>query len=587
MNTDELRIYLRTVADTSGARQTQDALRGVQRQGAQSSAAIGASAGVAAAATQELLNLAGRVVDVYGQSTQAVREHERVVRATAMAYGQQAEQFQRFATALEGQTGITSDAILEAALSARTLSQNYGLSIQQTQGLIRVSADLARVRGIGLPAAFQRVSDAIRGETESSEYLGLTLGETFLAEKAREQGLKTTLGTLTEAQKAQIRLNELLKQSAQFTGLASDATDSLDAAFGRAEVAGRKLQITLGELTKPATIAGLNALATAMDIVARGGQLNIWRQELEALTRAASSGGGRGGFDQAGATTSGFLSEAARNAYIAQQARLAAQQRRLQEANELPRLSAAASMREIAYLDQLDSANRDLSASLDDVNRLQRESVQLIAEQANITLRFLPAQQALAATERQLAQARIAAQQAGLPASEALEDLRYEQQRAQLIARNRNASIEDRRQARLQLRELGRAAPGVELRALEAQRAGVGTERELARLQLAQQALQGMRDQAEAPVAAMVEQNRLLSQVAEALTQQREMTVRVIVEGAVSGSGGAVSVDDARAIAAEVGKQTEAQVYANLHSAMNEAERAASGRLSLGGRGPS
>src|SRR4030095_5990149 len=261
--TEELRVYIRTIADASAFKETQRAVeQGRRTLSAAGAAAIGGIAGVAA---DQLTNQVQNLIGVFGASIQAAREHERVIRATSMAYGQAATQYQRFAEQLSATTGFTSDAILEAALSARTLSQNYGLTIEQTQKLIKVSADLARVRGIGIAESFERVQSAIRGEAEASEYLGLTLNDTFLTNQAMNGSLKTTFGTMTDVQKAQVRYNELLKQSAQFTDIAKSSTDSLDAAFGRAETSLNKMGVAFGNLVKGPAAGGLDLLIKGAD----------------------------------------------------------------------------------------------------------------------------------------------------------------------------------------------------------------------------------------------------------------------------------------------------------------------------------
>jgi hypothetical protein len=290
----ELRILLNTVANTAGATQTQSALRGVATQTQQVNAGLRSSAEAARSAssgfgagTQSILQFASaltgvqlgvalfaqagqRITDVLRGSITAQADNERITRATAAAYGSQAESFERFAAGLSEQTGFTRQAILEAALSARTLSTNYGLAIDQTQKLITVSADLARVRGIGVAEAFERVQSAIRGEAEASEFLGLTLNDTFLQQNAANGAYRATFNTLNDATKAQIRYVEVLRQTDAFQGLAASSAAGLDGAMGRANVAGTNLSVTLGKLIEPQAIAGLNTATAAMIGLAAG-----------------------------------------------------------------------------------------------------------------------------------------------------------------------------------------------------------------------------------------------------------------------------------------------------------------------------
>ena len=165
-----------------------------------------------------------------------------------------AQQFTRFAeiTRLPRQDLPVRQSSRQRSRPGR-LAANYGLTIQQTQQLIKASADLARVRGIGVAEAFERVQSAIRGEAEASEYLGLTLNDTFIKNNALNGSVKTTFERMTDAQKAQIRYDELLRQTAIFAGLAAGSVNSLDGAMLRAESSANKLAIAMGKLTAPAS----------------------------------------------------------------------------------------------------------------------------------------------------------------------------------------------------------------------------------------------------------------------------------------------------------------------------------------------
>ena len=268
----DLRLLLRTIADTSGAEKTSAALRRVQQDAARTASTTeqmtasvlkwAGGLGLATTAASMLSHAVGASLEVY-------KEAERVTRATAAAYGSNAQSFTRFSEALAASTGFTSQSILEAALSARTLSANYGLTIQQTQNLIRASADLATVRGIGVAAAFERVQSAIRGEAEASEYLGLTLNDTFIKNNALNGSVKNTFERMTDAQKAQIRYGELLRQTAQFSGLAASGTNSLEGAQRKAAASSESLGKVMGSILAPAFKDVALAQGEATDALAK------------------------------------------------------------------------------------------------------------------------------------------------------------------------------------------------------------------------------------------------------------------------------------------------------------------------------
>lgn len=303
---EELVVLLRTVADNQGATQTQNALRNVSQDTEKANTNLRRTGQVAQesgegtkALTEQMLRFSGALAGVdiglslFTTAGETIREtirgaieaqgeNERVTRATAAAYGASAEQFQRFAASLSQQTGFTSQSILEAALSARTLSTNYGLSIDQTQKLIAVSADLARVRGIGVAESFERIQSAIRGEAEASEFLGLTLNATFLQQNAANGAYRQSFTTLTDSQRAQVVYNEVLRQTAAFQGLAADSAGGLDGAMTRAATAGNKLQVSLGKLIEPQVVTTLQAQAQAA---------NDLELAIEAVAKARERGG--------------------------------------------------------------------------------------------------------------------------------------------------------------------------------------------------------------------------------------------------------------------------------------------------------
>jgi len=554
--TEELRVLLKTVADTSGATQTQQALKGVNETVKVSGedmlrfagALTGAELGLSLFAT------AGeRIRETFGESIQTLREHERITRANSASYGVQAASFTQFAQKLSATTGFTSDAILEAALSARTLSQNYGLTIDQTQKLISVSADLARVRGIGIAEAFERVQSAIRGEAEASEYLGLTLNDTYIKNNAMNGSLKTTFEKMTDQQKAQVRYNELLKQTADFAGLAAGKTDSLDSAFRKSETSAHNLQIALGKLTAGPVIAGLNGLAhLANDLADAFDRLGKFKPPVLDVGVSALEGPARQQIAaqqeklnaalreearlrqlnaQLNPTVTAAQAKADRDILIAQQdaARKAADaaNRRLLDLNTtfVPQKSADQDLARLAYLDQLDAAVRDLVLSQYQQTQLQRESVLLSAEEARIKLSLLPVQMQMAALQRDVTEQQILARQAALPATEALEDFRYQQQRDQLILNDRNQSREDRLAARRDLRALARAGPGIELSALDADRAVTLAGRNVTRVGLQGQLVDIQQQRALAPVQGAQQQNQLAQAIAAAVTQGQQQLV--------------------------------------------------------------
>lgn len=227
----------------------------------------------------------GGVVEAGRSAIDVLVETQRVERATAAAYKSDAGQFTSWAGQLSTATGYSKNAILEAALSAKTLSANYGLTIQQTQDLIKASTDLANVRGIGVAEAFERVQSAIRGEAEASEYLGLVLNDTYMKNQANNGAYRQTWETLTDTQKAQLRYAELLRQANTYQGLAEQGARSLQGQFNRLDNASLELGNQLGKVLEPSMIAVTRA-ATGM--VEGGAEVIKWLRGEDAAARDAA-----------------------------------------------------------------------------------------------------------------------------------------------------------------------------------------------------------------------------------------------------------------------------------------------------------
>ena len=117
-----------------------------------------------------------------------------------------------------------------------------------------------------------------------------------------------------------------------------------------------------------------------------------------------------------------------------------------------------------------------------------------------------------------------------MPATEAAEDLRYLQQRAELISRNRNVAVEQRIGARRELRAIGRAEPGVELAALEAGRGVTIAGRAAERVGLESQLLQISTERQMAQIEQGSAANKWLQQIAEQRTQALEITINLGTE---------------------------------------------------------
>jgi hypothetical protein len=329
---------------------------------------------------------------------------------------------------------------------------------------------------------------------------------------------------------------QLLRDFTHATGGFSTQVNALDAAFTKASRSGDALQITLGRMAAPGTVGQLKAQAEGADFLNE--KLTGLARFIQQHTSGPSLGdqflnkfvGGAEFLPVVGegirevAELGKTLEEVDRD----QQRRVANRQNaRLLEINDLPRRDTASELARLAFWDQVDAAVREVTSAQQAQIDLQHEGVNLAAQEAQIRLGMLPTAERLAEVQRDATEAQIRARQAALPASEALEDLQYEQQRARLIAMNRGAGVEARTAARRQLRSLARAEPGVALGALEAGRPVTLAGRAVERVGLEQQLFQITNERALAQITLAQETNGLLAQIAEQRTQAIELTINM------------------------------------------------------------
>jgi hypothetical protein len=111
--------------------------------------------------------------------------------------------------------------------SARTIdmTKRLGLSAEQMKKVIQVSADLSSGK-TNLVDGVERVTAALRGEAEASEYLGLTLNEDYVKGwHAANNATGKAWKDLTDLEKAQVRYNILLEQASPSFGRAAASAD--------------------------------------------------------------------------------------------------------------------------------------------------------------------------------------------------------------------------------------------------------------------------------------------------------------------------------------------------------------------------
>lgn len=142
------------------------------------------------------------------------------------------EEWEMTIARLSDELVIYSDTALKNAVSRTVdMTKRLGLSSDQMEEVIKRSADLGAGK-TDLEGAIERVTSALRGEAEASEYLGLTLNENYVkawyeASDATQKAWKD----LTDIEKAQIRYQVLLEQSNEMQGRAAGSAETFSGAL--------------------------------------------------------------------------------------------------------------------------------------------------------------------------------------------------------------------------------------------------------------------------------------------------------------------------------------------------------------------
>src|SRR5215471_1354574 len=390
-------------------------------------AAIGIGGGLSIAATAgQLLQTA--LTNILQQAMAT----DQSIRNLTATFGTAAAQYQQFiATASRAPGGFGENDIRAALEAERPLGEQYHLTSNQLEGLITSAQKLATIRNIPLADALAAMTAALQGSSGAAEKLGLSMTDQQVAARAAGGAYQQTFTTLTGGEKVMLRYIELLKQVDTQQNNVAGSGKSVNTSAKELENSVNRLNAILGQ----GPMSGLLELFKALGAGMQGStdtqrvaldkskqQVQDWSTYVDQVWRDTT------GKIQ---STTGAPTDPVLGPQVQSQARL-------------------------DFYDQIKDAARNVLLAQIGQHQLQRESVQLSAEEARIKLGLLPAQQQMAELQRQMTEQQIRARQYALGPQEVLEDLRYMQQRDSLILQDRSRTVAERAAARRELRGLTR-----------------------------------------------------------------------------------------------------------------------------------
>lgn len=162
----------------------------------------------------------------------AYQQQERQLAAISRLYGEAGDEVIRYAETIQATTKFSNDAARDSAVVLNTLVTNYGLATDQVEQLISRSADLAQLHGRSLQEVTQMVSNALRGEGEYIEQIGVSMNQTFVAAEAAARGMGNFISGMTQAEQAAFRFQLLMEQTAAAQGYAMETATGTRGAIG-------------------------------------------------------------------------------------------------------------------------------------------------------------------------------------------------------------------------------------------------------------------------------------------------------------------------------------------------------------------
>src|SRR5690606_718983 len=152
----------------------------------------------------------------------AYKDQRLDVQSLQDQYGTAADEILNFTEGMQDSLNTSNDAARDVALTFATLFRNYEMTETQIQSLMERTADIASARGRNAVEVSQMIQNALRGEAEYIEQIGVTLNETFVASEYAARGLGNWNTLTDEAAKAQFRYVLLLEQTADTQGRAAE-----------------------------------------------------------------------------------------------------------------------------------------------------------------------------------------------------------------------------------------------------------------------------------------------------------------------------------------------------------------------------
>ena len=170
-----------------------------------------------------------KLVDLGRESLELASDLEEVQNVVDVTFGSMSQQIDDFASDAITQFGLSRTAAARYASTMGAMLKSMGINGQEltdmSTELAGLAGDLASFYNIDADTAFQKLRAGITGEIEPLRQLGINLSAANLEQFRLSQGIDTAYNAMTEAEKAVLRYNYILSQTADAQGDFSRTSD--------------------------------------------------------------------------------------------------------------------------------------------------------------------------------------------------------------------------------------------------------------------------------------------------------------------------------------------------------------------------
>ena len=262
-------------------------------------------------AFSNLLNKAKRLISIVaisrtlGKAIAKYSEYVEDINLFSVAMGDFADKGAELADRMQGLLGVDSGQAMKNMALFQNLTTSFGMAGDKayilSSNLAQLGYDLASFHNLSIEESFQKLQAAISGELEPIRRLGVDISNARLQQELYNLGINTSINSLSQADKAQLRYIAILKQT---SNAQMDMGRTLNSPANMMRVLKsqvEQLARTFGAIFIPALtavlppiIAFVKVLQTAIGAIAKlfGAQIKWadFKNEATAATGGASAG---------------------------------------------------------------------------------------------------------------------------------------------------------------------------------------------------------------------------------------------------------------------------------------------------------